>query len=66
MNKNDVKPKSKYKRWISFFWGLSKYERNRSRAKFMWSHSGVTYFARDPLPSYFDNNNNNDNLISRG
>ena len=32
MNKTDVKTKCKYKRWISFFWGSSKYERNESRA----------------------------------
>ena len=28
MNKNDVKTKFKYKRWISFFWGSFKFERN--------------------------------------
>ena len=33
LNKNDVKTKYKYKRWIPFFWGLWKYERNRSHAK---------------------------------
>ena len=49
MNKNDVKTKCKYMRWISFFWGSRKYERNGSRAKL----TGVTYFARDPLRSYF-------------
>ena len=48
MNKNDVKTKCKYKRWISFFWGSWKYERNGPRAKLTWSPSGVTYFARDP------------------
>ena len=46
MVKNDVKTKYKYKRWISFFWGSWKYERNGSK--------GVTYFARDPLRSYFN------------
>ena len=50
MTKNYVKTKCKYKRWISFFWGSSKYERNGSRAKFTWR----PYFARDPLRSYFD------------
>ena len=53
MNKNDVKTQCKYKRWISFFWGSWKYERNGSRAKLTWRPLGVTYFARDPLRSYF-------------
>ena len=44
MNKNDVKTQCKYKRWISFFRGSWKYERNESLAK-------LTYF--DPLRSYF-------------
>ena len=29
------------------------YERNGSRAKLTWRPLGVTYFARDPLRSYF-------------
>ena len=29
------------------------YERNGSRAKLTWRPSGVTYFAGDPLRSYF-------------
>ena len=34
---------------------ISKYERNGFRAcKVNVSRSGVTYFARDPLRSYFD------------
>ena len=53
MNKNDVKTKCKYKRWISFSWGSSKYERNGSRAQLTWRPSGVTYFACVPLRSYF-------------
>ena len=53
MNKKDVKTECKCKRWISFFWGSSKYERNGSRAQLTWSPSSVTYFARDPLRSYF-------------
>ena len=35
------------------FWGSWKYERNGSHAKLTWHPSGVTYFARDPLHSYF-------------
>ena len=64
MNKTDVKTKCKYRRWISFFWGSSKYERNGSRTSkyerngsrtvLMWRPSDVSYFARDPLCSYFD------------
>ena len=54
--KNDVR-KTKTncicKRWISFFWGSWKYERSGSRAKLRWRPSDVTYFARDPLRSYF-------------
>ena len=38
-------------RWISFFWGSWKYERNRSCAKL--TCSGITSFARVPLRSYF-------------
>ena len=53
MNKNDVKTKRKYKRWISFFWGSWKYKRNGSRAKLTWRPLGITYFARDLLRSYF-------------
>ena len=45
MSKNDVKTKCKFKRWISFFWGSSKYERKGSHP------SGVTYVVRDPLRS---------------
>ena len=52
LNKNDVKTKYKYKR-ISFFWESWKYERNGSHAKLTWRPSGVTYFARNPLRSYF-------------
>ena len=52
MNKNDVKTKCKYKRWLSVFWGSWKYERNGSHAKLTWSPSGVTYFAREPLRLY--------------
>ena len=48
-----TKTKCKYKRWISFFLDSSNYERNRSRAQLTWRPSGVTYFARDPLRSYF-------------
>ena len=51
MKKNYVKTKCKYKRWISFFWSSSKYERNGSSAQL--PEEGVTYFARDPLRSYF-------------
>ena len=36
-----------------FFWGSSKYKRNGSRAKLTWRSSGVVYFARDLLRSYF-------------
>ena len=54
MNLNDVKTKCKYKRWISFFWGSLKYERNEFHAKLTWHPSCVIYFARDPLHSYFD------------
>ena len=53
MNQNDVKSVNMYKRWILFFWGSWKYERNGSRAKLTWRPSGITYFARDPLRSYF-------------
>ena len=49
MDKNDVKTKCKYKRWISFFRGSWKYERYGSRGKLTWR----TYFARDLLRSYF-------------
>ena len=31
----------KYKRWISFFWGSWKYERNGSRAKLTWDPLAV-------------------------
>ena len=41
MNKNNVKTKYKYKRC------------NGSHTKLTWSPSGVTYFARDPLRSFF-------------
>ena len=51
---NGCKTNCKYKRWISFFWGSSKYKRNLSRAKFTWRPLGVTYFAHDPSSSYFD------------
>ena len=53
MNKNDAKTKHKHKRWSSFFWGSWKYEPNRSHAKLTWHPLGVTYFACDPLRSYF-------------
>ena len=33
MNKNNVNSKCKYRRWISVFWGSSKYECNGSLAK---------------------------------
>ena len=39
MSKNDVNTKCKYKRWLSFFWHSSKYERNGFHAKltsFAW------------------------------
>ena len=42
------------KRWLSFFCCSSMYESNRYCAKLMWHALGVTYFARDPLHSYFD------------
>ena len=50
MNKNDVN--CKYKRWISFFCGSRKCERNVFRAKLTWRPTSLT-FARDPLRSYF-------------
>ena len=40
--------------WISFFWHSTKYECNGSRAKLSWYPLGISYLARDPLPSYFD------------
>ena len=36
MFKNDVTIKCNYKRWISFFWHSSKYERNGHCAKLKW------------------------------
>ena len=59
MNKNDVKTKYKCKRWISFFWRSSKYERNWSSAKLM----RCPYFARDPLHSYFDEHQKNESFL---
>ena len=41
-------------------WGSSKYERNGSRAKLTWHTSGITYFACDPLRSYFDEPHKNE------
>ena len=64
MNKNDAKTKCKYKRWISIFWGSWKYERNESRAKLTWHISGVTYFAWDPLHSYFHELQKNEIYLS--
>ena len=39
-DKKDLKTKYKYKKWISFFWGSWKYERNGSRLKLTWRPSG--------------------------
>ena len=47
MNKNDAETKCKHNRWISFFWHSSKYEPMGPMQK-------LTYFAQDPLHSYFD------------
>ena len=49
----NIKTKRKDKKWLSFFWGSTKYEHNGSPAKCTWRPSGTTYFARDPLCSYF-------------
>ena len=46
MNKNDVKTKCKYKRWISFFWGSWKYERNGPRAKLTWRSKSAAPFLQ--------------------
>ena len=37
-----------------------KYERSGSRVKLVWRPLGVTYFARDPLGSYFDERQKNE------
>ena len=52
MNKNDVQinTKCKYKIWTSQ-WVLSKSK---------WRPKGVTYFARDPMRSYFDERQKNE------
>ena len=39
---------------FQFFWGSSKYEGNEFRASYRDTHRAVTYFARDPLRSYFN------------
>ena len=52
MNKNDIKIKYKYKRWISFFWHLSKVWTQWVQCKV--NMRPFAYFALDPLRSYFD------------
>ena len=58
--KSCKKTKYKYKKWIPFFCCSSKYKRNGSCARLMWSPLGITYFAWDPLRSYFDEQQKNE------
>ena len=62
MNKNDVKTKCKYKMNFVFL-RFMEVRKQRVPCKLNVTPLGITYFARDPLCSYFHEPQKNENYL---